>query len=204
MHIKSALNALNELGKYVGLPMELLEYEHAMGDSKLLKTCEAYSTVPLPGETIQVFIFDRDTEKIVRTVNDGNNFKKWSDRVFSFSIPVPKHRVKTPDISIEFYYRDDEIQRIDSEGRRLFINTEFHTKSQRHNTLDLTCTDRNKVSNDGICIIDNDVFDNNEKNVALSKKKFAQYVLNRTQNFDDFDFSSFCGIFDKLVKILQL
>lgn len=204
MHIKSALRALNESGNYVGLPMTLNEYDRAMGQDPLISTCKAYSNVTPIGDTVYVFIFDRDRLGIVNQVNDGYTFRKWSDRVFSFAIPVPKHRTKTPNISIEFYYRDDEIQRLDSNGRRLFINTEFHTKSQRHKTLDLVCTDKNKVGHDGICIIDNDVINNDEGNVALPKKKFAQYVLDRTLNFNDFDFTSFCGIFDTLVKILQL
>ncbi|MCH8329048.1 MAG: hypothetical protein IIB81_01500, partial [Nanoarchaeota archaeon] len=93
---------------------------------------------------IYICIFDSDNPTLVTQVNDGANFKKWSSNVFSFSIPVPKHRVKTPNISIEFNYRDDEIQREDAEGRRLFINTEFHKRSQHHKTLDLVCTDKNK------------------------------------------------------------
>jgi RNA-directed DNA polymerase len=204
MHIKAALNKLNKLGDYSDLPVRLHEYDHDMGDSKLLSMCEAFSTIPLEGEAIHVFIFDRDNDQIVRKVNDGTNFKRWSDKVFSFSIPVPKHRVKTANISIEFNYRDDEIQREDAEGKRLFINTEFYEDSQRHKTLDLFCKDQNKFKNKRICIIDNAVYNNENKNVALPKKKFAKYVLDREPNFDDFDFTGFWGIFDNLVKILKL
>jgi hypothetical protein len=77
-----------EKGFYTGLPMELYEYEHDMGCRKLLSTCESYSTVPIPGETIHVFIFDRDERDVTNKVNDGTHFKQWSPRVFSFSIPV--------------------------------------------------------------------------------------------------------------------
>jgi len=203
-HIEAALKSLQKLGYYNGLPIHLHKYEHDMGHSKLLSICEAYSTVPVPGVLTHVFIFDRDDQTIVNKVNDGTNIKKWPNQVFSFSIPVPKHRAKTPDICIEFNYQDEEIQRQDADGRRLFINTEFHQESQRHKTLDLFCRDRSRFpKNNGIRIVDDDVFDSENRNVALPKKKFAEYVLNREPNFDDFDFSAFRGIFDNLEKILQ-
>lgn len=204
MHIKSALDALSELGHYTELVIEFNKRDSNKGNKELLKQCAALSDIPLTGNTKYVFIFDSDDLDINRKVNDGTKVKQWSDKVFSFSIPVPKHRIKTPNISIEFYYRDDEIQREDADGKRLFINTEFHKDSQIHKTLDLFCRDQNKFQNGNICIIANAVFNKENKNVALPKKKFAQYVLNRAKNFDDFDFSSFCGIFDNLAKILQL
>jgi len=203
-HIEVALKSLQELGYYHGLPIELYKYDHDMGHSKLLSICEAYSTVPVPGATTHVFIFDRDDQTIISKVNDGTNIKKWPNHVFSFSIPVPKHRAKTSDICIEFNYQDEEIQRQDADGRRLFINTEFHPESQRHKTLDLFCRDRSRFPrNNGIRIIDDDVFDSKNINVALPKRKFAEYALNREPNFDDFNFSAFRGIFDNLQKILQ-
>ena len=175
-----------------------------MGHARLLSICEAYSTVPIPGIT-HAFIFDGDDQTIIRKVNDGTKVKEWPNQVFSFSIPVPKHRNKTPDICIEFNYQDEEIQRQDAGGRRLFINTEFHPESQRHKDLDLFCRDRRKFpKNNRLCIIDDEVFDGENKNVALSKKNFAKYVLNHEPNFDDFDFSAFRGILDNLEKILRL
>ena len=204
MHIKSALNALTASGKYASLAIKFQEYDYDMGETKLLQQCEALSTIALIGNPKYVFIFDRDNPSIIRKVNDGINFKKWADRVFSFSIPLPKHRKETPDISIEFNYSDDEIQREDAEGKRLFISYEFHKDSQRHKTLNLFCKDQNKFKNDRICIIDDRVYNGEDKNVALPKKKFAKYVLEREHNFDDFDFTNFCGIFDNLEKIRHL
>ncbi len=204
MHMKAALLALNVSGKYSKLTIQFDEYNYEMGDTKLCQKCETLSTIPLTGNTKYVFIFDRDNLQMVNKVNDGRNAKKWSDRVFSFSIPVPKHRTKTPEISIEFMYRDDEITREDKEGKRLFINHEFNNISQRHKTLNFFCKDQNKFKNDRICIIDSLVYDDYNKPVALSKKKFAQYVLQSEPNYDDFDFTSFTEIFDKLERIQHL
>lgn len=205
MHLKAALNALSESGHYTDLAISFDKTIKAKGDGALFKKCETLAEIPLTEKApIYICIFDRDNPKLINKVNDSTNFKKWSDNVFSFSIPVPKHRVKTPHISIEFYYQDDEIQRPDAAGRRLFFNTEFYKKSLRHHKIsNLTCADRNKVRRDSICIIDNDVINHEEKNIALPKEKFAKYVLEREPHFDDFDFTNFCKIFDNLEKINQ-
>lgn len=204
MHLKAALSSLTSTGRYQTLGIQFNEYMTDMGDIKLLQKCETLSTVPLTGNTKYVFVFDRDDAPIIRKVNDGTNFKKWSDKVFSFSIPVPKHRNKTPDICLEFNYTDNEIQRQDRNGKRLFINSEFDKDSQRHKSLNLSCKDQNKFKNNRICIIDDLVYDENNQKVALPKKKFAEYVLKHEPNFHNFDFTSFCGIFDTLEKIRNL
>ena len=205
IHMKAALQALTTSGKYTGLAIKFDEYEYDMGDIKLSQKCESLSSIPLVGNTKYVFIFDRDNPSIIRKVNEGIHFKKWSDKVFSFSIPVPKHRKKTPEISIEFNYIDDEIKRVDKEGRRLFISHEFHRDSQIHKTENLFCKDQNRFKNNRISIIDNHVYsiENKTLNLALPKKKFAKYILERESNFHDFHFANFCRIFDNLEKINQ-
>jgi len=205
IHMKSALQALTTSGKYTGLAIKFDEYEYDMGEIKLRQKCDSLSSIPLAGNTKYVFIFDRDNPDTISKVNEGIHFKKWSDKVFSFSIPVPKHRKKTPEISIEFNYTDDEIKTVDKEGRRLFISHEFHRDSQIHKTENLFCKDQNKFKTNRICIIDDHVYsiENKTRNLALPKKKFAKYVLEREPNFDNFDFTNFCKIFDNLEKINQ-
>ncbi len=51
--------------------------------------------------------------------------------------------------------------------------------------------------------IDRLVFNEKEENLALSKNDFADYVLNRISNFDDFDVSEFKKIFQVISLILQ-
>lgn len=78
-----------------------------MGDSALLTLCETLSKFN-KGRII-IFIFDHDKEEVVNEVINGNNYKNWGNNVYSFAIPVPESRQKTPLISIEHYYSDDEI-----------------------------------------------------------------------------------------------
>lgn len=203
IHIKAALQFFATSGKYTGLSIKFDQCEYGIGDTNLLQKCDLLSSIPLDGNTKYVFIFDRDNPDITPKVNENSHFKKWSSKVFSFSIPVPKHREKTPEISIEFNYTDAEIKTVDKEGRRLFISCEFDRHSQIHKTENLFCKDQNKFKNNRICIIDDHVFSIEDKtrNLALPKKKFAENVLKREPNFDNFNFTNFCGIFDNLEKI---
>ena len=50
---------------------------------------------------------------------------------FSFTLPLPDKRSDLKGISIEFYYTDNEIQRSDKDGRRLYLSNEFDSKSGR-------------------------------------------------------------------------
>ena len=50
-------------------------------------------------------------------------------------------------------------------------------------------------------VLDDDVLDPSDKNVALPKIRFANYVLNRDKGFEGFDFSGFVDLFELIVQI---
>ncbi|CCQ67599.1 RNA-directed DNA polymerase (Reverse transcriptase) [Crocosphaera watsonii WH 0402] len=79
-----------------------------------------------------IAIFDRDEPNIMKNIHDDSQgFKDWENGVYSFALPIPKHR-ENKEICIEHYYRDSEIQTIDNDKRRLFLSDEFHPKSGKH------------------------------------------------------------------------
>ncbi len=202
-HIKAAIQRLKELGHYTYLNIEFVPLETSMGDTELLKMCNLLSKTPQPKTAI--LIFDRDNPSIMKDVaSEGEEYKSWGNKVFSFAIPVPTHRQGNPSISIEFFYTDEELKRQDSNGRRLFLSNEFVPKSGRHKKMDVICHNLKKIGSQDISIIDNGVIDKEHKNIALSKDDFAEYVLNRTKNFDNFDFSQFQSIFDVIVRIMRV
>ena len=175
--------------------------EQKQGSSELLKMCEQYCKSKHPQPIIA--IFDRDEPKYISQVHDDTRgFKIWGNRIYSFALPIPQYRQKVKDVCIELYYKDSEIQREDSEGRRLFLSNEFSSRSGRHQSLDLT-TDRNKIKGEQIKIIDSDVFDREDKNVALSKNRFADYILRGEEGFNNFDFEEFYEVFKTVEKIVK-
>ena len=48
---------------------------------------------------------------------------------FSFSLPIPDHRLGHENISIEMYFTDEEIQRKNDQGHQLFLTSQFNETS---------------------------------------------------------------------------
>lgn len=203
-HLKIAHSKVTEARHFSDLNISFHEYEDEMnaGDMEMLETCKrrakASNTEP------HIYIFDRDNPKILKAImEDGKPYKNWGNNIFSFAIPLPDHRTSTPNISIEFYYSDEEIKRYDQAGRRLFLSCEFNSKSGKHtDDRTINCSDRQKYSADMV-VIDHDVYDSNDQNIALSKSRFAEYVLNQETNFSDFNFSAFTKIFAVIELIIK-
>lgn len=201
-HLQVALNKLDKQHPVQKIELMFKEGIEKKGDEQLVKICEALSQTE--HEKIIIAMFDRDNSKIFSKISVDEEFKEWGNNVYSFPIPVPPHRSEEDGVCIELYYRDDEIKREDTKGRRLFLSKEFNSLSGRHMNLDLNTLDINKIElRKAIKIIDDKVYDKNHNNVALSKNAFADNIMNAAFNFNDFDFSSFKLIFDVIEKILR-
>lgn len=202
-HLKAALNVLNKT-KYYRFELDFKEDldPQKQGSDQLLKMCEQYCKTQQYPPIIA--IFDRDEPKYISKVHDDSvGFKDWGNGVFSFVLPIPSHRQDIKEICIEHYYTDEEICTKDNNGRRLFLSNEFHSNSGRHETENLNATDKNKIKSKQLKIIDSDVYDNDNNNVALSKNDFADYILNSKEEFIELDFSPFGEVFQIISKILD-
>ncbi len=195
--------AFSELG--TSLNVKFHEFEGDMGHDKLVKRCDALSDHEHPKPI--VFVFDHDNKQIIAQVMEKEKlFKSWDNNVFSFAIPIPEHRLEHENISIELYFSDQELGLCDNRGRRLFLTSEFNAKSGNlkddssihiGNKAVLTnCAEANKAK-----IVDSDVFNSSNNNIALTKGAFAEYVMNNTPPFDDLKFESFQTIIDILETI---
>lgn len=204
-HLRKSLESLQGNGLFQNLEIEFQDFskESRSGSGDLKQFCNQAPRAKPARPTIA--IFDRDEPAILKDVTDPDSpFKKWGNNVFSFAIPVPTHRAATPNVCIELYYKDEEIMRHNSDGRRLFLSNEFDRDSARHVTEDLNCTDRNKIRNaDLLKIIDDGVFNSANENVALTKNAFADLISTNAQGFDDFDFDEFSKIFDVISAIAE-
>lgn len=202
-HLRSALRWLGNKGIYYEFELAFKDDldDQKQGDAELYSACKYLSKQaqfkPL------IAIFDRDQPSRVKDVHENNiGFKIWQNGVYSFAIPIPRHRQDRDGICIELYYKDEEIKRKDNHGRRIFLSNEFSRISGRHLESDFN-TDKNKTKGEQLKIIDTDVFDKNDDNVALSKNSFADYIFQGSENFNDFDFEEFQEIFKVIDKILK-
>ncbi len=203
-HLKAALRSLKRQGLFLNLEIEFKEdaIPDVQGEDWMGKHCKSLSMVKQSVPTI--CISDRDVTKTTKVLsNEMGDFRDWGNNVYSFPIPVPSHRKTTPDISIEFYYNDEDIKRKDAKGRRLFLNSEFNQSSGRHlYEEDLICFDRNKVQSSIPKVIDHEVFDRDNVNIALTKDDFAENILNEIDGFIDLNVSEFSKIFEFINTII--
>ena len=215
-HFKNAIERLNENEKFLNLDFDFLEYEDdiEMGDSHLKALCE--QTSKLKNNRKVICIFDRDDNKIIQTMDgsDGSNYKNWGNKVYSFCIPKPSNRDYYKNISIEFYYTDDEIKTIDKNtNKRLFFTNEIeeimiksktnkNKVTSRINVLEIPKSDEEndkKVYCEDVSLIQNE----NGISIAHSKNVFAEKILNREDSFDNFNIDEFEKVFKIVNEILN-
>ena len=202
-HIKAAFLRFKKEGVFQDLALEFEEDDNdkRRGWEKLKEFCILASKEKQNRPVICVFSGD-EPGFLNEVAERGRSFKSWGNNIYSLVIPVPKSREEKQSISVEFLYRDEEIMRVDASGKRLFISTEFSVTG-RHKELDgVFCQKQDKIKNKAN-IIDNEIYDANDIDIALSKNNFADNVLNQIENFSNFDISEFGGIFNLIVEILQ-
>lgn len=206
-HLKRALIKLRQENKISSDDFEFLEYENQfnMGDKELISFCEQFSKINNNKKLICVF--DRDVPDTIKKVTNNNSYKEWGNNVYSFAIPVPKHRENTPDISIEHYYTDDEIKIQDEHGRRIYLGNEFYRKSGLHISEKKFCVKKDKCGSDSIKVLDSDCgvysTEDEDRNIALSKNQFADYIYNQDLSFSNLSYSAFEDIFQVIRQILD-
>ena len=225
-HMKAAYNYLCNNSRYCEwlseLEFDFLEYEPKnsadpscckleMSGSQLKTMCEQYCLVKQPRKMI--FIADADIKEVRNSLGGRNSlYRNWGNNVYSFILPVPESRKSTPEICIEHYYPDEQIKtelNCNGVNRRLYMGCEFDTDGL---SLDkkLFCNERNSCGKEKIRIIDGheksprvySITDENKTNVALSKMKFANSVLENKYPFDKMDFSNFVPLFEIIRDIL--
>lgn len=122
-HLKAAYTTLLDNKRIAELNIRIYEYNFDMGEAKLEKLLENLAIVPNDVKYIGIFDCDSNIGKKYTTM------KKLSENVFAFSLPIPKHRHYHNGICIEFLYTNEDLKKEDSEGRRLYLSSEFLSKS---------------------------------------------------------------------------
>lgn len=227
-HMKAAYSNLKEKEEYSdifdNLEFEFFEYEPLdspqnakykleMGWSNLCSMCENFAKMQQNRKFI--FISDRDEEKANKKLEvAGQKYKNWGNNVFSFVLPVPETRKRTPNICIEHLYSDSEIKTVYTDDcgieRRLYMGNEFDERGISV-TLNRYCIKKDICGSEKISIIEGSSKDrvtglisDEDKNFALSKMTFANKILNNEEPFNQFDFSNFISVFRIIKEIVEL
>lgn len=195
-HLRTAKERLHIQGSEV----EFFDIKENWGDSKLKTLLEQLSKVYQPRKIIG--IFDRDVEAIVSDIeNGGRAYKDYGNNVYAFCLPIPKGREEYINISIEFYYKDSDLNN-EKNGRRLYFDNEveFRQSAARKSDRTLIRLDRANSNDEKTKkIIDENI---GSLDWIHSKAVFSDLVETDSDFSKDFDFSNFQLIFTKLDEII--
>lgn len=226
-HIKRALNVLSDEYDDISRECEFLEYGSdgdgdakcfiEMGGDELCEMCKQISKVPQKRRWI--FIADADKADVTKKVQgQGGRYKSWGNNVFSFVIPVPRHRNDIAhEVCIEHYYTDEEIKtstEIGGVSRRLYLAKEFSSRMGLSDDKSCMYEDFKNANKSKRCgkIIDGQsgqrvsLISEDEEfktNLCISKNQFDSNILNNHEDFKHLSSDNFRLILDVIKDILK-
>ena len=202
-HLQKALSVFKSNNEFTNLDIEIFEYDFDNGDSKLHTYLETASKTPHRYKIIGIFDSDESNGKRISQLQDG--IKDFGNNVYAMSIPKPTFRDNMAGISVEFLYTDEDLKKLDSNGRRLYTSDEFNSNGRLISNPSIGVMNQKVLKEPHKCgtpkIIDSDVISINDESKALSKENFAKNILNDV--FEDISFEGFRGVFDRLKRILS-
>ncbi len=197
-HIKKAKEILN----ITDCECEFYEITEDWGDSRLINLLDQLSKVNQSRKIIG--IFDRDVKAVVDKIEkDGRVFKDYSNNVFAMCIPVPEGRELYTNISIEFYYSDEELKKEKNSKRLYFDNEVDYLFNKSIKIPELRKLEDIRVDKE----TSKKIFDENKMcevaNWIHSKANFANLIESDTVFTEGINFSQFNLIFDRVKLIIN-
>lgn len=203
-HLKAALRFFQEKGEFLDLHVLFYQYKKGQNVSNSeLKMLMEYKIKWAIPNGVEIYLFDRDDYDYYNMENPDGTPICHKPNIYSLLLPTVSHR-ESPRVCIEHFYTNDDLLKKDSMGRRIFLSTEFDPKTARCDEEDVITTSRRALLCDYEYILDKNVLNRYDRNVALSKMAFAKNVFDRKAPFDEMDFSHFSSIFIKLRTILLM
>lgn len=197
-HIRKAKEILN----IEDCELEFYDIVGDWGDSKLKLLLEQLSKVKQNRKVIG--IFDRDVSSIVREIEKDNQlFRKYSNNVYAFCIPIPIGREEYSNLSIEFYFSDSEIKK-EKDGKCLYFDNEvdylFNKSTSKHVISKLESPREDEE-------FKKKIFDETRMcelvNWIHSKANFARLIETDSKFIEGFNFNQFNLIFERIKLILN-
>lgn len=198
--IKHLQAAKDKLG-LVGLDFDFFEIpKKGWGSSELEAQLKALSLITHSRKILG--IFDRDEPKIVADIeSDPQGFKSYGNNVYGLCIPKPSHRKQYENISIEFYYSDNELRK-EYEGKRLYFNNEIDSGPPGQRPAMIKPRSSPWLESE----YEKKIFDQNigAETWIHSKTRFADLVCDHPEFASEFNFEEFQLIFENIRKIFSL
>ena len=183
-HLAAALRYFQGRGELRDLVLDFDDKSACDSDSKLQKRLRSLSEAK--PKVVTCCLFDRDAPGVLREERlTQQDFDDRGHGVIAAALVLPPFRQDPA--CIEMLYSDDELFRRDSNGRRVYLRTEFNERTWRHPTENSYLTKSHEKA-----LVRDDVFDfDTEASLALSKTAFAELVTGGQQPFENLTFEGF-------------
>jgi RNA-directed DNA polymerase len=182
--------------------------EDTLGDVGLLKMCDQLSKFGPQNKNKVIAIFDRDNPSTLKELMKHGNldgYQEWGNNVYSLAIPIPKAREKYENPSIEFLYSDTDLARKDKNGKRLFFNNEIKKEITPKEVRTFSVAPETSMEY-GKKVFDelaDQITDEKGNKVAISKARFAELILEQTDDFKNVKFDGFQPLIEVIKSILN-
>lgn len=198
-HLKHALCILQSKGCFESVDVRFLEYEYDMGadklDALLSKLAMIEQTAPIIG------VFDNDCKvgkKYIEPKALGNNV---------YACSITDTQGYGDEISIELLYSREDLTKKWPDRRRIYLTDEFSERSHQLKT-DTSVVSQNKTITDAIKrgiikVVDSNVYNDKEKELAVSKEEFARQIYEGKSPYKNIKVDGFRNIFETIEKILD-
>ena len=198
LHINTALKYFQLNNNFLNLDLKFPKEQIKEGWEAAISYCETLSKTE--GVTAKhIFVFDRDVADCIKKATDSTGkMKDWGNNIYSIVTPLPVHRSRVIEFCIEMYYPDEIIQKEDSDGRRIFLRSEFFDTG-KHKTEPIYTRNKSKT-----LIYDSEVFNfETQKSLTITKSDFALAISERHSPYENVDFESFRPLFELILEIAQ-
>lgn len=196
-HIESAIRSAGLSSNFSDLNIVLKDAKKD-GSGNLKSLCHNLSTTSQ--KFLTICIFDRDEPEIIKEMGGSSgDYLDHNNNVYSLIIPNPEFR-KNTEICIEHLYKDNDLFKIDANGRRLYARSEFdeHNCHKTESNIFIKHPPKSLICDSGIINI------LEKKNIALTKNDFAEAISAQQPPFQAMDFDGFIPLFEKIREIKNI
>jgi RNA-directed DNA polymerase len=192
IHIAHAFASLRASGAFADVDLVIKAYGDARGQDELLKYTKFLKVNPQ--STPCVCLFDRDSPNIIRQVTIGNSgWKNWGNGVASVVLASPAWRLSDEPLCVEMLYPDEVLRRTDSEGRRIYLRSEFDSNGLHESRSSFTPHPRS-----GALVREDVIRAEDSASIAMSKMAFAEGVRDGTSPFENVSVEGFVPTFERV------
>lgn len=196
MHFLAAQKHFHANGEFTNLILETVPSTIAGSGKQLLEDTEALAKTRQQLPTVS--IFDRDEPKVVDEAVGATGVRVYRNRVGAVSIVHPEWRDTSRPICVEMLYRDEDLRKVDSDSRRIYLRDEFHPKTGYHLTEHVYTPNMKNTT-----LVRDEVYaPGSDKSLALSKIRFAERVSGGVHPYDSVDFEGFRPTFEAIQDLV--